>query len=823
MFDLGQISAGLPAASLASDIARTRPRVAVIEAPPGSGKTTVVPPAVAQLGPGKVVVTQPRRIAAQAAAARLEELSGQPVAYTVRGDRHAPQGAQVEFVTTGVLIRRLLRDPELPEVSAVILDEVHERSIESDLACAFVAQVAAMREDLRVYAMSATLESDLWTDLLTRATGEDAARLSAHVTTFELDTLWEPGPRPLSDRGVDWDFLDHVADVAVAEAQFRSQHGGDVLVFVPGAREIERVAAAIRSYFPTDELSGRLDVAAQRRIVRGGSPERTRVIVATNIAESAITVPGVRSVVDAGLDRQSRFDSVRGISGLVTVGASKAAMVQRAGRAHREAPGRVIRCMSEADFAARPAHTPPEITTTDLTSTVLDLAVWGTPLAHGLDIPTPLPERAATRAVEALTTLGALDRDGNATDTGHRLASVPADPHVARALFDGVDTVGPVAVRIACALASDGRASSVPELINQLSGTRPFEREVTRLARMANVDPATTSGPVPQSATGLVTALARPEWIARRRGDTYLSASGTGVRADGFGEWIAIASLARTGSHARTQLAVTIDEQTALLAAGPLHRTVERAEFDGTKVRARRVEELGAIELTSTPIQPSAHAVHDAVRDAIRTRGLHAVVPGISDQPGHGDREFETLRGRLGFLHAVVGEPWPDVTLDALTENLHWLEPDFDTLGSGGRVDLTAALSRLLPWPEASRLDELVPEKLEVPSGSRIRLDYPAPEAHDPDPEPPVLAVKLQECFGLADTPQIVGVPVLMHLLSPARRPLAVTRDLHSFWNGPYTHVRAENRGKYSKHPWPEDPWNAIPTARTNAALNRKK
>ncbi len=818
MFDLGRISANLPAASLVAQIADQRPRVAVIQAPPGSGKTTVVPPAVANLGSGRVVVTQPRRIAAQAAAARLRELSGLPVGYTVRGDRDVPADAKVEFVTTGVLIRRLLRDPELAGVSAVILDEVHERSIDSDLACAFVAQVAAMRDDLRVYAMSATLDSDMWTGLLTQATGEEVALLSAHVPTFECETVWGPGPRPLTERGVDWDFLDHVASVAITEAGHRGERGGDVLVFVPGAREIERVAASVRRDFPTEELSGRLSVAAQQRIVRGHVPGSTRVIVATNIAESAITVPGVRSVVDAGLDRQARFDSVRGMSGLVTVGASKAAMVQRAGRAHREAPGRVIRCMSQADFASRPAHTPPEITTSDLTSTVLDLAVWGTPLGVGLDMPTELPPRATERAVQALTALGALDEDGEATPVGHRLACVPADPHVARALFDGVEKVGPQAVRVACALASDDRARDVPELVAKLSGTAAFEREVARLSRIAGVD--APQGSVPRSVVGLVTALARPEWIARHRGDTYLTASGTGVRADGFDDWIAIASMARAGSEARAQLAVSIDEATALEAAGALHRTVERAEFTDSKVQARKVEELGAIELASTPVQPSAQAVVNAVRAACETRGLRAVVPGISEQPGEGDPAFEALRARLGFVRAVVGDPWPDVTLDAL-QDLTWLEPDLEALGRGQKINLAAALQRVFPWPEAARFNELVPERLEVPSGAKVRVSYPTPESHGGQPEAPVLAVKLQECFGLADTPSILGRPVLMHLLSPARRPLAVTDDLRSFWNGAYAHVRAENRGKYSKHPWPEDPWNAVPTARTNRSAPR--
>lgn len=905
VFDIDRIGAGLPAATLATGLrglagpgadavepgasgselpagAHSGPR-AVVEAPPGSGKTTVVPPVVANLvaagpgrGAGRVIVTQPRRIAARAAANRLAELSGtrvgQEVGYTIRGERHVSAATRVEFVTTGVLLGRLMGDPELAGVSVVVLDEVHERAVDSDLAFAMLRQLVELREDLGLIVMSATLDAGRWAQLL----GEDGAPapvLSVAARPHPLREVWTPPRTPALDaRGVTSDFLRHVAGVvaealgggadgggtgpagAATEAARAGEpvagaagSGGDVLVFLPGQREIDRVAGELRGRVDQRSaevltLTGRTPAAEQRRIMRSRQDGARRVILATNVAESALTVPGIDLVVDAGLDRQQRLDTGRAMAGLVTVGASKAAMVQRAGRAARLGPGTVIRCMAQADFAARPAQTPPEIRTTDLTEPALQLACWGAPGGAGLRLPDAPPERPLALAQATLWALGALDSHGAATALGHRLARVPADPRLARALFDGAELTGPrAAAEVVAALVSDVRAPG-GDLWSLLRGLRRdkntrWQADVRRFEGfLPGAGGHDGAGPAAGAEdTGLITALAFPDRIARLRPGTagdYLLAGGTGAELPRDSAlkghtWLAIGDVALTGARALIRAAAVIDQDQAELAGAELLETTTTAEFSGGRVRARRVEGLGAIELSSTPTRADASAARTAVAAFVREQGvldfLELAEGTQGDRPAGDTRDaaFAQLRGRLGLLHAVYGEPWPDVSLSALAEHATtWLGPDLERVAGGakpGRIDAVGALRRLLPWPAAAQLDELVPERVPVPSGSWVRLDYPAPESHGAAITAPILAVKLQECFGMADGPAVCrdGVPVLLHLLSPARRPLAVTADLRSFWDNAYPQVRAENRGRYLKHPWPEDPWNAVATART--------
>lgn len=849
-FPLDDIADALPAAQLLPLLTRwwrdEGVRRAVVEAPPGSGKTTVIPPLMANLatadahGTGaarKVLVTQPRRIAARSAAHRLAQLSGTPVGdlsgYTVRRERKHSAATRVEFVTTGVLLRRLIRDPEMADVGCIVLDEVHERHLDSDLAVGMTTQLAQMRDDLSVIAMSATLDASRWADLLGTEAGP-ARIASATVRTHDLTQRWAPSPTPPLDlRGVTPGFLRHVAETVVAQLDAAD---GDALVFLPGAREIDRVSGLLRGLAPRDveimTLTGRTPTAEQQRILSprpvGDGPRR--VIVSTNVAESAVTVPGVRLVIDAGLDRQQRLDTLRGMSGLVTVGASKDSMIQRGGRAAREAPGTVVRCLSSADFAARPASTPPEIATSDLTSAVLDLACWGAPGGEGLRLPDPLPPRSHENARSLLRALGAIDEDGHATETGRRLAAVPTDPRLARALFDGADLVGPrAAAEVLAAIDSDSRVpgadlwASVRSLKRE--GGATWRKEVERLMR--EVGAKDQGGHATEQSTALVTALAFPDRIARRRdrGDEYLMTSGTGAalpRGSSLAgqEWLAVADVALVHGAPVIRAAAVLDPDTAELAAAEMLRDEEVATFDasrrGGKVTSRDVTALGAIELSSTPRRPSLEAGRRAVRDAIDRVGFKDF---LSPSPA-----FETLRARVGLLHAVFGDPWPRVDLPTLAATADtWLAQGLDAIASGGSptsVDTVSALRGLLPWPEASRLDDMAPERISVPSGSSVRLTYPAPEDHEAEPAAPVLAVKLQECFGWAEGPRICDgrVPVVLHLLSPARRPLAVTQDLSNFWTNVYPQVRAENRGRYIKHPWPEDPWNAVATAKTKRA-----
>ena len=888
-FDLRRIGADLPALALAPQIrgwlSRTGWLRGVVEAPPGTGKTTLVPPLVANLlagladRPGRVVVTQPRRIAARSAARRLAALSGtrpgQLVGHTVRGDRVMGPGARVEFATTGVLLRRLLADPELSGVDAVILDEVHERHLDSDLVFAMLHQLVQLREDLGLLVMSATLDAPRWARLLGAPGSDSRADAPAPIASVDaaihpLEERWAPAAGPAQDtRGVAEAFLAHVASVVrehhqtapagsasgasrgvgsrVSDSAGEAGSVGDTLVFLPGAREIERVASRLRDLpTPVLTLTGSTPAAEQDRILDPASGGTGRIILATNLAESALTVPGVRQVVDAGLDRQARVDTVRGMSGLVTVGASKAAMTQRAGRAAREAPGVAIRCMSAAEYAARPADTPPEIATAELTGAVLDLACWGTPDGVGLALPDPLPQRTRALAHRELAALGALDEAGEATALGRRLAEVPADPHLARGLFDGAALVGSrAAAEVVAALAGDQRApgTDLTALIRRLrqDRDRTWLREARRLELLLSEghdddhgdgpgeDSSGPSDAADAAAAGLVTALSFPQRIARLRPGTereYLMASGTAAElpretAWAGQEWLAVAEVQLIGERALIRSAADIDRETAELAAGSLLVTERTGSFAAGRVTAREVTRLGGIELSATPVRPTRQMGRRAVAESLAREGLMRVL-----RPGEG---FEALRSRLGLLHRVLGEPWPSMLPADLAQTAEdWLGPELEQIAEGtpaARVDAVSALRRLLPWPQASRLEELVPERIRVPSGAAIRLTYPAPEEHDGQPgahpAPPVLAVKLQECFGWAEGPRVVDgrVPVLLHLLSPARRPLAVTADLRSFWENAYPQVRAENRAKYRKHPWPEDPWNAVPTAKTNRRL----
>ncbi|MFI7483680.1 ATP-dependent helicase HrpB [Kocuria sp. M1R5S2] len=847
-FDLDRIGAGLTVAGVLGELRNALAGgAAVVQAPPGTGKTTLVPPLLADhlherraggvRGPARVVVTQPRRVAVRSAARRLAHLTGtrvgELVGHTVRGDRRAGPDTLVEFVTPGILLRRLLRDPELPGVGAVVLDEVHERGLETDLLVGLLAEVRQLREDLVLVAMSATLDAPRFADLL--GGPGPAPVVESPAVLHPLTVRWAPPPgRRTDERGVTREFLDHVARVAAgahAEALAR-EPTADALVFVPGAWEVAEVARRLRRHGAGSEvleLHGRIGPAEQDRATSGrdaGDPPR--VVVSTSLAESSLTVPGVRLVVDSGLSREPRRDAGRGMTGLVTVAAARASAEQRAGRAARQGPGEVVRCYDERTWAAMPAHPAPELAAADLTGAALLLACWGTPGGRGLALPDPLPSAALADAEQVLHDIGAIDDEGRVTATGRRLAEVPVEPRLARGLLEGARAVGARAAAEVVAVVSDDHRPPGGDLARLLvdlragraPGARRWAEEARRL-RGCTDEPRGAAEPheIPEDlVTGAVVALALPERIARRAGDTWLLASGTraglpaGSALAGH-EWLAVADVTRGGGRAAAgtgaviRAAAAIDRDVAERCAEPLLRDEVRTRFAGGRIGARRVRSLGAIELSSTPTTPEPGPARRAVRDAVAEQGLDLV--GWSEPA-------DRLRRRLAILHHHLGAPWPEVSDDALLARLEeWLAPELDALAAGARgADLTAPLRRLLPWPEAARLDELAPERLAVPSGSSAAVHYPAPD----DPAaPPVVRVKLQECFGWAASPAVAGgrAPVIFHLLSPAGRPLAVTADLASFWSGPYAQVRAEMRGRYPKHPWPEDPWTAPATART--------
>ncbi|GAA2428803.1 ATP-dependent helicase HrpB [Streptomyces mauvecolor] len=802
---------------------------AVLCAPPGTGKTTLVPLVLAGLVGGgpvrRVIVAEPRRIAARAAARRmawlLGERTGAKVGFTVRGERSVGPDTVVEVVTTGVLLQRLQRDQELTGVDVVVLDECHERHLDADTVAAFLLDVrAALRPELRLVAASATTDAEGWARLL-----GDAPVVEAAGVAHPVEVVWAPPAQPVRPphgMRVDPALLSHVA-ATVRRAL--AERDGDVLCFLPGVGEIARVARQLGDLGGIEVLQvhGRAPASVQDTVLAGS--DGRRVVLATAVAESSLTVPGVRVVVDCGLARELRVDHSRGLGALTTVRASQAAARQRAGRAGREAPGAVYRCWTEAENTRLPRFPAPEIKVADLAAFALQAACWGDPSADGLALLDAPPAGAMAAARAVLTAIGAVDDEGRATDRGTRMARLGLHPRLARALLDGASEVGGRrAAEVVALLSEEPPREYGDDLAAAWRTARRggdgyagrWLQEVRRLASFAGSHPEQGSA---EAAAGLVAALAFPERVARARGGgSFLMASGTGAEVtQGSGlataGWLAVAVADRPvqAASARVRLAAVIDEATARLAAGHLLAEGEEVHWEDGDVVARRVARLGSVELSVRPLKnPDPALVRDALLDGLAREGVGLL---------RWTRDAQGLRERLAFLHRVLGEPWPDVSDAALLARPDaWLEPELSRArrrADLGRIEAGAALNRLLPWAtgEAARLDELAPERIQVPSGSRIRVEYGG--------EQPVLAVKLQEMFGLDGTPEVAGVPVLVHLLSPAGRPAAVTADLATFWRDGYRAVRAELRGRYPKHPWPEDPTGAEATRFTKARLKQ--
>lgn len=917
LFDLDVIGEGLVFAdSLPElDAAFTTHRAAVVQAPPGTGKTTLVPPAVANhlarasagdssgtgtgavTPPGRIIVTQPRRVAARAAAHRLTQLTGttlgEHIGYTVRGDSHTSANTIIEFVTPGILVRRLLTDPMADGTAAIILDEVHERHLETDLLLALTGETQQVRDDLTIIAMSATVDAPTFARLLASdgtnndgmGTGlenvEPVPHISSATALHPLTITYTPhtGDR-IGPRGVETSFLNHIATTALAAHReaLTTNPETDALVFAPGAREVDHITQQLRAA-TTDidvlPLHGQLPAQQQDHAIRGREPGgKPRIIVSTTLAESSLTVPGVHLVIDSGLTREPRRDATRGMSGLVTVSASQASAEQRAGRAARLGPGTAIRCYSERTHAAAPAHITPEITTADLTETALTLAAWGAPRGHNLRWINPPPAAALNDAEKTLHALNAIDSEGRITDHGRTLAAIPLNPRWAHALVDNAARYSAEDVAAVIAVATGEQripGANLPDAIRhqQRNPHRPTQRETQRLTRLAHKHAAAGEG-VGEGAeygaahtsaaelAGIVTATAWPDRIAKHMGEgIYLLASGTRAALPpdatlGRPEWLAIADVTRAHGHAAAgtgaiiRAAAPLTTAEATEAAGNLAGATTRITItpNGT-ISARSIEAIGAIELRATPTKPNPAQAAEALAEHLTSHGLNALTFNTN---------ATALRNRLAFLHHHIGDPWPAMSDRDLAASVNeWLGPELNDVAHGASlnsIDLTEPLRRLLPWPEAAHLDELAPARITLPSGNTAAIKYPdASEYKDADgvsddavsevetrteetrtartqaesPQP-VVAAKLQETFGWTETPRLAGgrAPVLFHLLSPAGRPLAVTSDLHSFFTGPYADVRAEMRGRYPKHPWPEDPLTAQPTHLTNRKLREK-
>lgn len=826
--------ARLPVDDVIEDVeaALSAGRPVVLQAPPGAGKTTRVPLELLDatwLGQGRIVVLEPRRLAARAAARRMSAILGDSVGGTVgvvtRDERQVSDRTRIEVVTEGVLVRRLQRDPGLAGIACVIFDEFHERSLAADLGLALTLEVRTLRPDLRLLVMSATLDGARVGQLL----GPDACIVRSEGRAFPVQVRHRD--RSLSDR------LE--PDVAAAVVDALEGTDGDVLVFLPGAREIRRTAELLRERVDprvlVAPLFGALPPEEQDRAIDPPPAGTRKVVLATDIAETSLTIEGVRVVVDAGLDRQPRFDPRSGMSRLETVRVSRASAEQRCGRAGRVAPGVCVRLWPEREHAGLDPFTTPEIAQADLAGFVLEVAAWGSQIDELALLDRP-PTAAFAQAQSLLVELDAIDGQGRITPHGRALVGLPLHPRLAHLVVRGVERgVGGLACDVAALLADrdvliTDRGSSVADLaarVRLLRGGRPprgarvrrgalarARQQARRLRRSVDIDPdQRTDDP---DRAGEMLALAYPDRVAQARDGTrgsFLLASGRGAslpESDVLaGErWLVVAEVDRGHRDARVYVAAAVDEPVIRDVLGHRIEVQEVVGWDerAGDVLAERREQLGAIVLRRVPLAASEADPVPALLDGIRQLGLE-VLPW--------SRDLRDLQARAQFLHRHLGEPWPAMDDERLLADLEqWLAPFLAGARKRSdlaRVPLAEALRGRVGWDRVARMDQLAPTHLQVPSGSHIRLDY-----HD-EGGIPVLPVKLQELFGATTTPRIADgeVPVVIHLLSPAQRPVQVTQDLAGFWERHYADVRAELRGRYPKHPWPEDPTTARATRHT--------
>ncbi|WP_133611757.1 ATP-dependent helicase HrpB [Dongia mobilis] len=798
----------------------------VLEAPPGAGKTTLVPLALLAAAPpenswrgdGRIIVLEPRRLAARGAAHRqaalLGEAVGERVGYRVRLDRKIGPRTRIECVTTGLFLRQLQGDPGLEGIAAILFDEFHERSVDADLALAFALEAqASLRPDLRLVVMSATLDGGAIQRLM-----PGAARLASEGRAFPVAT------HHLGDDNATW----IEKRMAAAIRQALGETKGDVLAFLPGLAEIRRTERELGAIAGTVilPLHGDLPMAEQDRAIRPDGQGRRKIVLATSIAESSLTIAGITCVVDSGLRRVARFDPATGMTRLVTTRVSLANADQRRGRAGRLGPGTCYRLWSANSERALSAQPVPEILEVDLAPLALELAAWGIEDAGSLALLDPPPAGALAQARELLRELGALDTAHRITAHGRAMAELGMHPRLAHMLIAAkMRGLGALACDIAAILserdliAGHARSADLGErlmLLESQGGDRAARERIRQSARdwRRQINVAADEAR-PRSAAGSVVALAYPDRLAQQRGGSghYRLASGRGAilsESDPLARepYLAVATLDAGATEARIYLAAPIALAEIEADFEALIVTRDNVAWNGRAeaVEARRERRLLALVLEEKPLQkPDPGLARAAMLAGIRQMGLH-VLP-------WNDGALN-LRARVAFLRqALPEESWPDWSDSALLATLEvWLAPQLDGVmrrAHLARLDLHAALIDALGWQQRQALDRLAPTHLAVPSGSRVALDYS-------DPARPVLAVRLQEMFGATETPRVAGgrVPVLLHLLSPARRPVQVTQDLASFWTGSYKAVKADLKGQYPKHYWPDDPLIAEPTAR---------
>jgi ATP-dependent helicase HrpB len=794
----------------------------VLQAPPGAGKTTIVPLALLDqpwLEGRKIVMLEPRRLAARAAARRMASLLGDSVGgiagYRVRLDSRVGPKTRIEVVTDGVFTRMIQDDPGLESIGAILFDEFHERRLDTDLGLALALDAQSqLRPDLRLIAMSATLDAGPVAALM-----DDAPIVTASGRAYPVETRYLPAPAP-----------DRFAEAVASAVLSALKEPGGILVFLPGGGEIRRVqrllaGTSLPAGVEVLALFGDLDQKAQDRALAPAPPGGRKVVLATSIAETSLTIDGIRQVVDAGLARTGRYDPRTGMTRLDTVKVTQAGAEQRAGRAGRTEPGLCWRLWPEAQHKSLLPRPEPEIATSDLAPLALELAAWGIADPATLRLPDPPNAAGFASARRLLVDLGALDEAGKLTPHGRRMAAFGLHPRLSHMLLKGAELGEAVlAAAVAAGLserdiatggARDADLRARLERIGNPGGHDGAAR-AREMAKRHVRQLGKAWGPVAPAGAGALLALAYPDRIAQRRA----AEAGRFRLSGGQGAWLpegdplagetflAVADLDGQMPASRIWLAAPLSEADLEASLGERIRTEDEIAWEPAtrSVRARRRRYLGSLVLGETLLaKPDAAAVATALLDGIREAGL-AALPWTD--------EAEALRRRIGFLRGLDGEEsaWPALDDRALLKDLeHWLLPSLigrRSLNDLASLDMTRLMRDRVERHQIAELDRRAPSHWQVPSGSRIAIDYTV--------DPPILPVKLQEMFGLADTPKIADgkVKLVLHLLSPAQRPIQVTSDLAGFWAGSYKAVRADLRGRYPRHPWPEDPLAATPTAR---------
>ncbi|WP_315775614.1 MULTISPECIES: ATP-dependent helicase HrpB [unclassified Bradyrhizobium] len=795
-----------------------RSNTAVLVAPPGAGKTTRVPLALRDapwVGTKKIIVLEPRRIAARASAERmaksLGERVGDTVGYRVRFGSKISRATRIEVVTEGIFTRQILDDSELTGVAAVLFDEFHERSLDADLGLALARDAQqGLREDLRILVMSATLDGARVAKLL-----GNAPVVESEGRAYPVETRYV-GRKP--DAPVERQMAETIATALRADA-------GSVLAFLPGAAEIRRTQTMLaeRVHDASVEivpLFGALDAAVQDRAISPAPKGQRKVVLATSIAETSLTIEGVRIVVDSGLARVPRYEPDIGLTRLETVRASRAAVDQRRGRAGRTEPGVCYRLWDEPQTASLAAYTQPEILSADLSSLVLDLAQWGVSDPSALSFLDPPPQPAWKEARDLLREIDALDEEGRLTDEGRRLRALALPPRLARMIVDAADYgAAAQAADIAAILTERGLGGDSVDLEVRLDQFRRDRSQRAQSARdMARrwaqqVGAASSPQVQGQLSTGLMLAFAFPDRVARNRGNaSFVLANGRGAAVEPTSSlarvpYIAVGELTGTAASGRILLAapLAIEDIERHFAAHIEARDEVSFDQDAMALRARRRRKLHAITMADAPVAltPSEETAR------IFAEGICAA--GLDRLPW--SKAAKQWRDRVTFLRKAEGDSWPDLSDAGLAERREdWLVPllaDKTSLKDVSPGDVSDAVMALLPWDLRARLDREAPTHFEAPTGTMLAIDYEAEQG-------PTIAVRLQELFGLNVHPSIArgAVPLVLELLSPAQRPVQVTRDLPGFWRGSYAAVRTDLRGRYPRHPWPDDPAHAEPTRR---------